>query len=241
VRVTREENVAIQLEDGGEMRAALVVPEAMQPGSAAVVAIHDILGLSPDIRRIARRLADGGYVALAPDLFDGRGSRVLCVARTLLALRRGEGEAFDRLEGARSWLAQHPQVDAHRIGVMGFCMGGGFALLFAQRAPLAVAAPFYGDVPQEHEALRGICPVVGGYGERDRFFAGAGRRLVSHLRELGVEHDVAFYPDAGHSYMNDHRGVFSRLGRFTPMHARYDEGAAEDSWRRVFEFFGRVL
>lgn len=237
----REETVAIPLQDGGEMRAALLLPDSLQPGSAAVVAIHDIMGLSPDIRRIARRLAAGGYVALAPDLFDGRGSQLLCVARTLRALRRGEGDAFARLEGARSWLAQHPQVDARRIGVMGFCMGGGFALLFAQRAPLAVAAPFYGDVPRDREALRGICPVVGGYGERDRLFVDAGRRLVSHLSDLGVEHDVAFYPDAGHSYMNDHEGLLARLGRFTPMHTCYDEAAAEDSWRRVFDFFGRML
>jgi len=217
----------------------------MRSGGAGVIVIHDIFGLTADTRRITRRLAETGYHALAPDLYDGLGWKLRCVARTMMDLRSGQGAAFDRLEAARAWLAERTEIDAARIGVIGFCMGGGFALLFAARKPLAAAAPFYGDVPDDAQALQGICPVVGGYGGRDRSWAPQGRRLIEHLEELGVEHDIKVYPDAGHSFMNDHRdfpnNLLMKISGFTPMHAGYNEAAAEDSWRRVFEFFSRTL
>jgi carboxymethylenebutenolidase len=235
------EQVLVPVAEGRTMRAVFAVPEVPVHRGPAVIAIHDIMGFTPDIRRIAGRLADAGYMALAPDLYDAEGSKVMCVMRTLRALRSGEGPAFTQLEAARSWLSEHQAVDSERIGVMGFCMGGGFALMFAERAPLAVAAPFYGDVPRTADGLRNICPVVAGYGERDKMFVEQGRRLVSHLGELGVANDIEFYPGVGHSFMNDHKGVFAKLGRFTPMRAGYDEAAAEDSWSRVFAFFSKHL
>ncbi|RMF20508.1 MAG: dienelactone hydrolase family protein, partial [Deltaproteobacteria bacterium] len=116
-----------------------------------------------------------------------------------------------------------------------------FALLCAARAPLGAAACFYGAVPERAEELEGICPVVAGYGERDRLFAPASRRLERLLATLGVEHDVVVYPDVGHSYMNQHDGCLNWLGAVSPMHVGYDEAAAEDSWRRMLGFFGRHL
>jgi len=221
---------------GRPMRAALALPSAGGPRPAVIV-IHEIFGLNDDIRRITGRFADLGYVALAPDLYDTDGLRLLCIARTMLALRRREGAAFTDLEAARSWLATRPEVDPARTGVVGFCMGGGFALLYAVRAPLGAAGVFYGDVPSTTEELRGVCPVVGGYGARDRLFAGQGRRLETLLTKLGVPHDVRIYPDAGHSYMSRHTGAMATIAAWGPMKVGWNRDAEEDSLRRVEAFF----
>ena len=225
---------------GRPMRAALALPAAAGPRPGVIV-IHEIFGLNDDMRRIAARFADLGYVALAPDLFDTGSPRLLCVARTLLTLQRGEGPAFADLDAARAWLGGRPEVDASRIGAVGFCMGGGYALLYAVRAPLGVTAAFYGDVPKTADGLRGVCPVLGGYGGRDRLFAKQGARLEVLLRELGVPHDVRIYPDAGHSYMSPHTGVMATIGAWGPMAVGYDPAAAADSWARIESFFRQYL
>src|SRR2546427_12400965 len=146
--------------NGRPMRAAFALPApgGKRPG---MIVVHEIFGLNDDIRRITGRFADLGYVAFAPDLYDAGGARLLCIARTMLALRRKDGPAFADLEAARAWLATRPEVDPARTGVVGFCMGGGFALLYAVRAPLGAAATFYGDVPTTADELRGVCPVIG--------------------------------------------------------------------------------
>jgi carboxymethylenebutenolidase len=227
---------------GAPMRAALALPS--QPGPRpAIIVIHEIFGLNDDIKRIAGRVADLGYVALAVDLYDMPGPRALCIMRTLVGMARGDNDrVLADLEAARRWLATRPGVDATRTGVVGFCMGGGFALLYATRAPLQVAGAFYGDVPKTADELRGICPVLGGFGGRDRIFAPQGARLERLLGELGVPHDVKTYPDAGHSYMSKHApGVMTTLGAWGPMAAGFDADAEVDSWRRIVAFFGAHL
>jgi len=230
------QDVAFPASSGRPMRAALALADggARRP---AVIVIHEIFGLNDDIRRITARVADLGYVALAPDLFDAGGPRILCVLRTFQTLRRREGPAFADLEAARTWLGRRPEVDAARTGVVGFCLGGGFALLYAVRAPLAAAGVFYGEVPKSAEEVRGVCPVVGGYGGRDRLFAAQGRRLEQLLGELHVPHDVRVYPDAGHSYMSHHSGVMATIGAWGPMAVGYNADAEGDSWRRIEAFF----
>jgi carboxymethylenebutenolidase len=222
------------------MRAALALPDATSP-CPGVIVIHEIFGLNDDIRAIATRLADLGYAALAPDLFDRSSMRLLCIARTMLSLRQGAGEAFSDLDAARAWLAAREEVDGSRIGVIGFCMGGGFALLYAARAPVGVAATFYGEVPKSKDALEGICPVLGSFGGRDRIFGPQAKRLERLLTELDVEHDVKVYADAGHSFMSQHTGLMASLGAWGPMKIGYDPAASEDSWKRVAEFFARHL
>jgi len=225
---------------GHPMRAALAThdDDRARPG---VIVIHEIFGLNDDIRRITARMAELGYVALAPNLYDGPGMRAICVARTLMALSTGEGQAFKDLEAARAFLQKQPKVDPSRIGIIGFCMGGGFALLFAVRAPLGVAGVFYGDVPKSADKLHGVCPVMAGYGGQDRLFAAKGQRLEKLLGELGVEHDVKVYPAAGHSFMSRNHGVIATIGAWGPMKARYDPEASEDSWKRIESFFGQHL
>jgi carboxymethylenebutenolidase len=227
---------------GHPMRAAFAVPEASTPRPAILV-LHEIYGLNDDMRRIAGRFADLGYVALAVDLYGGPGPRAVCMLRTLVGMVRGEvGRVLADLDAARVWLATRPEVDAKRTGVVGFCMGGGFALLYATHAPLEVAGTFYGDVPKAAEDLRGVCPVLGGFGGRDRIFAPQGKRLEQLLGELGVPHDVKIYPDAGHSFMSRHEpGVLTTIGAWGPMAAGFDAAAEADSWRRIEAFFGTHL
>ncbi len=227
--------------DGHPMRAAIATHEEDDLARPGVIVIHEIFGLNDDIRRLTGRVADLGYVALAPDLYDGPGMRAICIARTVLAMRRGSGQAFEDLDAARAFLQKQPKVDASKIGVIGFCLGGGFALLYAVRAPLGAAAVFYGDVPKTSDPLHGVCPVVAGYGGLDRIYAPQGQRLDQLLGELGVDRDVKLYPDAGHSFMSQNEGVMATIGAWGPMKVGYNRDAAEDSWKRVAAFFARHL
>ena len=189
-------DVSFPAANGRPMRAALALPSGNGPRPGVIV-IHEIFGLNDDIRRIAGRVADLGYAALAPDLFDTGSARPLCVLRTFLALQRREGPAFDDLEAARTWLEARPEVDGARTGVVGFCLGGGFALLYAVRAPVRAAGVFYGEVPKTADALRGVCPVLGGYGGRDRIFAPQGSRLEGLLGELACRTTSGSIPRPG--------------------------------------------
>ena len=223
-----------------EMRGILALPDAGEPRPGVIV-IFEVLGLNRDIRDKCLRLAEMGYVALAPDLYDGRGPMPICIARTMRSLNARTGPAFDDLDAAREYLANREEVDGSRIGVIGFCMGGGFALLYAARAPLGAAAVFYGPVPDDASAIEGACPIVASYAGKDRFIGRQADRLEGHLIELGIEHDFRVYPDATHSYMSDHKGVFAALTSRGRLKIAYNPEIAGDSWRRVEAFFARHL
>jgi carboxymethylenebutenolidase len=132
------------------MRAYLALPEGAGPHPAVIV-IHEVFGLNGDIRKKADRLAGMGYVTLAPDLYDGRGPMPICVLRTMRSLGREGGGALDDLDAGRHWLSERDEVDGSRVGVVGFCMGGGFALLYAAGRPSARCA-VYGSVPEGRES-----------------------------------------------------------------------------------------
>ena len=231
---------------GGEMRAALALPDgppADAGGRPALLVLHELGGLNEDIRRIALRFADNGYVALAPDLYSVGPLRPICIRRTMQSLDSGKGRVFADLEAAQRHLAGREDVDGARLGVAGFCMGGSFAILHAVRAPVGAAAVFYGRAPRLAEDMEGICPVVAGYGGRDRAFVRQPDRLRAHLDQLNVAHDIKVYPEAGHSYMNRRRAPapIQALLRRARMAIGYDPEAAEDSWRRMLAFFGEHL
>lgn len=226
----------------GDLSAYLALPGQADEPLPGVLVLHELFGLNDDIRRIARRFADNGYAALAPDLYSvGPRVKPLCIRRTMKALRSGTGRAFDDIEAARSWLASRTDVDESRLAVAGFCLGGGFAILHAARAPIGAVADFYGAVPREAEQLDGICPVFAGYGEKDRVFVGQAERLRGHLEQLGVEHEVNVYPGAGHSFMSQYGGLQSLLVRFSPMSVGHHEESAEAAWTTMLEFFERNL
>lgn len=226
----------------GRMTAALAAPrdEGRRP---ALIVIHEIAGLNHHVRTKAQRLADMGYVALAPDLYSTRGPRPICVVRTMFGLQGGKGPVFKDLDVLRTWLSRRPEVDSSRIGVVGFCLGGGIALLFAARAELGAAAVFYGSVPKNADAIEDVCPVLGSFGGRDKVFGKGGQRLESHLTALQKPHDVKTYPDAGHSFMTDRGqgGLLNKLNAWGPMKVGYNAEAAEDSWQRIETFFAEHL
>jgi carboxymethylenebutenolidase len=222
----------------GELGGYLARPRGFGPWPGVVV-VQDALGLTDDIRDQADRLAASGYLALALDLYSGRGVR--CVLATLKASRSGEGKAYEEIESARRWLAVQDDCSG-QIGIIGFCMGGGFALLCAPRYGFAASAVNYGEVPQDAvDRLAGSCPIVASYGQRDRSLRGRAERLEQALSELGVAHDIKEYPGAGHSFMN--RINFGpALGQVAQLVGfNYHHPSAEDSWRRILTFFDEHL
>jgi carboxymethylenebutenolidase len=221
-----------------ELGAYLALPPGEGPWPGVVV-IMDALGLSDDIKLQADYLAAAGYLAFAPDLYSGRGPK--CVVATLKASRSGSGEAFEDIEAARQWLAARDDCTG-QVGIIGFCMGGGFALLSAPRYDFAAASVNYGEVPADAEQrLAGACPIVASYGRRDRGLRGRAERLEGALQSLGVEHDVKEYPDAGHSFLNRINAgpVLGPLVKFVGFN--YHHPSAEDAWKRIFTFFDAHL
>jgi carboxymethylenebutenolidase len=216
----------------------LAVPSALPGPWPAVVLIHEAFGLNDDIRAKADEFAARGYLALAPDLFDGK-SWIRCIRSAFGQLRVGCGPAFTALDAARTFLAARPDCTG-KAGVIGFCLGGGFALLCAPRPGFDVAAVNYGDVPKDAEnVLAGACPVVGSFGGRDQMGTQHPERLERALSVLEVPHDVHVYPASGHRFMTESDGVgavFARLGKMS-----YQPEDAADAWKRIFAFFGTYL
>jgi carboxymethylenebutenolidase len=214
-----------------ELRAHLAVPPTTPGPWPGVVVLHEIFGLNADIREQASRLAAAGFLAVAPDLFSA--GRLRCIRSVFRAHSAGSGAPVDDIEATRAWLAGHADCTG-RVGVIGFCMGGGFALLTAPKG-FAAAASNYGPVP-EQDALRGACPIVGSYGARDPELRGAAEKLETRLSALGVEHEVKEYPDAGHSFLNR-----PSLGPAAPLlrvaGIGYHGPSAEDAWGRILRFF----
>ena len=222
----------------GATSAYLAVPVGVPGPWPGVVVIHEAFGLNADIRGHADRLAALGYLALAPDLTDGK-PWLRCVRGMIRQLHARSGPAFDALDACRGWLADRPDCTG-KTGVIGFCLGGGFALLCAPRGEYSAAAVNYGEVPADAETvLAGSCPIVASYGARDPMGPAHPRRLEAALTALEVPHDVKVYPQAGHSFMSPKPAALAPLAALARLN--YDKEAAEDAWQRIFAFFGRYL
>lgn len=232
------EPVSIGLGGGkGKLDGALAAPDGEGPFPAMLV-LHEIFGLNGDMRRIADRFAANGYVAVAPDLYS-HGNRALCLSRVLLAGMWDDAmrATLADIEAARQFLASQPRVDPARVAVVGFCLGGGFALLLGTRGGVRAAAVNYGRVPKDRDELRGVCPVIGSFGALDKGFLDDAKRLDDHLDALGVPHDVKVYDGAGHSFLSYDNAPAWLLRIPSAMHPGYSEEAAEDAWARMLAFF----
>jgi carboxymethylenebutenolidase len=222
------------------LTGALAVPEGEGPWPG-VVLVFEAYGMSDVMRRQVARVAEAGYLALMPDLFAQGGAR-RCLGATIRALRAGEGRAFVDVETARAHLAQRPDCTG-AIGVLGFCLGGGFALAAASGRGFAAASANYGFLPRDLDDLAGACPIVGSYGGRDRSLRGAAARLEDVLTRHEVPHDVKEYPEAGHGFLNDAESgpAFMRVISRPILGTGPAPEAAADAWARIEAFFAEHL
>ena len=222
----------------GQMPAWLAAPSTLAPVPGVVV-LHDIYGMSQDHRNQADSLAEAGFLAISPDLYY-RGGLLFCLRSVIRDLLAGAGPAFDDVEAARAWLLSQPNCNG-KAGVIGFCMGGGFAMLLVSGHGFSAASINYGGKlpPDVDNFLKTACPVVGSYGALSKWEQGDADRLEQALQRALVPHDVKEYADAGHSFMNNHGAFVFKLLRFTGI--GYNEPAAMDARRRITAFFHKHL
>lgn len=224
-----------------QIAAHLAVPVAGGQHPAVVV-IQEIWGLTPHIKDVADRFAREGYVALAPNMYSREGGAPSADLEILrkFALAIPDSRIVVDLRAACAFLRTRSEVRGDRIGVIGFCMGGAWALLLACHEPIQVAADFYGrvrypdltDAKPRHPVdyvSRLRCPLLG-------IFAGADQGIpVEHVRDLeaacrreGRTVEFHVYDGAPHAFFNDHR-------------ESYREREARDAWAKTLAYFGRYL
>ena len=229
--------------DGATLRTQLVLPKGPPPagGWPGVIVLHEAWGLHPYITAVGERFAERGWAAALPDVLSA-GTSTACLVRAMKEVQGGRpGVTTARLEAVRAWFAERPEVAGDKVAVIGFCMGGGLALLLGSASDgIGAVSANYGMVAST-ETLRGCAPVIAAYGKRDRAIGPQAKVLEERLTEAGIEHDVRCY-DTGHSFLTpgtspklSHRlmGTFIR----PVMHGGYDPGPAEQEWARIYAWF----
>lgn len=227
----RAERVDVPSPQGhGSIRSYLVRPA--QPGGRlpGVLVVHENRGLNPYIEDVARRLATEGFLALAPDGLSSRGGYPGDDEKGVQLFREVDRQKLneDWIAAAR-WLKNHPDCTG-KIGVVGFCYGGGVANMLAVRLgeELAAAVPFYGGQPPAGEVPKIRAALLLHYAELDKRVNDGWPAYEAALKQHGKEYTVHFYPKTNHGFHND----------TTP---RYDEAAAKLAWQRTIEFLRAKL
>lgn len=214
------------------VHALLYAPAGAATGKhPAVIVIHEWWGLNQWVKEQAADLAAHGYVALAVDLYRGK---VADDPDTAHQLARGlpQDRGIRDLKAADTYLSSRKDVDSHRIGAIGWCMGGGYTLAFAVADPnLKAVVANYGPPPTDTDSLRQIhAAILGNYGGLDKGITSDDvKTFESDLKKLGKSIDVKIYPDAGHAFENPN----NKPG--------YRAEDAADARSRYLHFFAREL
>lgn len=212
------------------VKAILYTPAGKGPFPALIV-IHEWWGLNDWVKEQAGKLADEGYVALAVDLYRGKVADNSDLAHELM---RGlpEDRATRDLKAAYAFLAVRPDVKKDRIGAIGWCMGGGYALAAALAEPgLDADVINYGRLVTDPDELKKIhAPVLGLFGGQDRGITPDDvKKFQVAMEKEGKKIDVKIYPDAGHAFENPH----NKQG--------YRPEDAADAWQRTVAFLAANL
>lgn len=223
-----------------KLEGLLGIPDGAGPFPVVVV-VHEVFGIDESMRAQVAKLASLGYLAIMPNLFSRGGARK-CLTATFKALTAQKGQAFEDVAAAREFASKLPQA-SDKVGVIGFCMGGAFALILAGRG-YDVSAVNYGQLPKNlDEILSVACPIVGSFGGADKSLKGAAQKLEKALEDHGIAHDVKEYPGVGHAFLNPVQAgppllkpILKRVLGIAPA-----PEAAADAWRRIDEFFKQQL
>lgn len=212
-------------------RVTSVLSRPITPGPwAAVVVLHEWWGLDEHHREFTRRLAREGFVALAPDLYDGRVTSDWDEAPRL-KVTLDVDRAIQQVLGAPAFLRSLPFVNG-KVAVLGFCMGGGVALIsICRRREYDAAVIYFHSISPDPAELANItCPFLGHYGKEDTITTVAEvERLAATLKAQGTEHEIYLYEQAGHAFVNEEHPEY------------YRQEAAEASWPRTLAFLRRHL
>jgi carboxymethylenebutenolidase len=197
----------------------------------ALIVIHEYWGLNDWVKQQAAKLAEQGYVALAIDLYRGKVADNPDMAHELM---RGvpEDRAIRDLRAAFDFLESQPNVKKDRIGSIGWCMGGGYALDVALVEPhLAATVINYGHLATDPAELKKInAPILGLFGGQDRGITPDDvKKFQQAMEQLGKKIEVKIYPDAGHAFENPDNK------------AGYRTEDAADAWRRTVDFLAATL
>lgn len=213
---------------GYEARPASAAVDAKLP---SIILVHEWWGLNDNVRMMARRLAGEGYRAFAVDMYHGRVAENAQQARALVEeVMRDTDRGMAHLMSAAMYLEQATAAD--RIGIVGWCFGGGWALAggleLADR--IDATAMYYGRVETDRDELAKLGgPLLGLFGGADQSIPVAQvRQMESTLRELGKDVTIHVYEGAGHAFAN-------------PSGQSYRADAADDAWRRTLAFFDQHL
>jgi len=217
-----------------EAKGFLAEPEGKGPFPAVVV-IQEWWGLTPWIKQNAKRLAEQGYVALAPDLYRGQ-----VATDPMMAQRLMRGLPVDRavrdLKGAVDALAARENVDKARLGSIGWCMGGGYSLQLAVRDErIKACAMCYGAVITNADMLKSLnATVLGIFGEEDKGIPPAAvEKFEAALKNAGKKIEAIKEFKAGHGFM--------RPGEGDMKNPAYREGPAKEAWQDIDQFFAKAL
>ena len=213
----------------GQVRGYLVRPAKPSGKVGAVVVVHENRGLNPYIEDVARRVAKAGFIALAPDGLTSMGGYPGNDDKGReLQEKVDPTKLMNDFFAAIEWLMQH-DASTGKVGITGFCYGGGVANAAAVAYPeLAAAVPFYGRQPDAKDVARIKAPLLLHYGELDTRINEGWPAYEKALKADGKTYEAFIYPGCNHGFHNDS----------TP---RYDKAAAELAWNRSMAWFKRYL